>query len=241
MVPATDMMDTPQWWLLAADSCCTDCGTGLPARLSNTEQANICADGGDGTTGPSDGGSVHTVSWGLANVAAASVVITTGDTVTWVVDQQGGHNVVSGLAWGDSDYRFSSPYMTEVDDAWNHTFDESGSYPYYCAPHENMVAVITVVDPDPASIPPAVAFVDNLLADPSFEGTGAPRSHLGEAPATEWTATGTTGFAVTSAVFEAKSGTSAAKVTSIPGGCGGVCYCCVVGRLAAGGCWLLLA
>ena len=98
----------------------------------------------------------HTISWGN-NINAATITIATGDTVTWVLDQQGGHNVISGSRHGVSDGRFSSPWMASLGNSWSHTFTAAGWYPYYCDPHSWMVARVTVVDtpgPTPSPTPP---------------------------------------------------------------------------------------
>ena len=201
-------MATPRWWLQPADACCTDCDTGLPPEA--------CGD--DEGPEPPPGATTHTVSWGLANVAASSITITTGDTVRWVLDQEGGHNVVSGAPRGSPDGGFSSPWMASLNDEWNYTFTENGSFPYYCDPHATMVAIITVVDPDPNELPPEVAFLDNLLGDPSFEGPGVSPTHLVATPSAGWAATGTTGFVLTNDPFEVRSGVSAAKVSNAQAG-----------------------
>ena len=44
-------------------------------------------------------GTTHRVSWGNSNVGQASINISVGDIVVWVLDQQGGHNVMSGYCW----------------------------------------------------------------------------------------------------------------------------------------------
>jgi plastocyanin len=96
----------------------------------------------------------HTLSWGDDAVDAASITIGVGDTVRWVVDQQGGHNVVSGAVHGAPDGRFSSPWLANLNDEWTHTFDTAGRFPYYCNPHPWMVATILV---EPCSGQPATS------------------------------------------------------------------------------------
>ena len=94
----------------------------------------------------------HTVSWGHAGGSAASIIIMAGDTVTWLLDQEGGHNVVSGRTWGVADGLFVSPWLANLNDSWSYTFSADGSFPYYCGPHQNMVARITVLAV-PATVP----------------------------------------------------------------------------------------
>ena len=97
----------------------------------------------------------HTISWGNDAVDAASITIGLGDTVRWVVDQQGGHNVVSGAAHGAPDGRFSSPWLANLNDEWTHTFDTAGRFSYYCDPHSWMVATILV---EPCAGQPATSY-----------------------------------------------------------------------------------
>ena len=116
---------------------------------------------------------IHTVSWGLSRVGQASITIETGNTVRWVLDQQGGHNVVSGPAHGSSDGRFQSPWLSSLNDAWSYRFTVAGSFPYYCSPHQNMVANITVVD-DLSAITSAPATSAPTLLPSSLPSTASP-------------------------------------------------------------------
>lgn len=87
----------------------------------------------------------HTVSWGY-DVSQASITIHTGDTVKWVL-QQDGHDVVSAATLRDADGTFdSNGYLDNLapPGQWSHTFEIAGTYPYYCTPHQSMVATITV-------------------------------------------------------------------------------------------------
>ena len=66
-----------------------------------------------------------------------TVTIEEGTTVTWVwEDAPMEHNVVF-----DS---FESPLQAEG--TFTHTFDETGSFEYHCAPHPFMTGTITVVE-----------------------------------------------------------------------------------------------
>jgi len=71
---------------------------------------------------------------------------------------------------------------------------------------------------------PEVTFIGNLLADPSFEGTGATRSHLVHADGnltTGWTGIDA-GFTLTTEPSEVRSGVTAAKVSSTGSAGGGL-------------------
>jgi len=68
-----------------------------------------------------------------------TVTIVEGTTVTWVWnDTPMEHNVV----FDD----FESPLQAEG--TFTHTFEEAGTYEYFCAPHPFMKGTITVVEAD---------------------------------------------------------------------------------------------
>ena len=118
---------------------------------------------------------VHTISWGNVRVELASITVDVGDTVRWVVDQEGGHNVVSGPSHGSPDGTFSSPWLGDLNDEWSHTFDEVGVFPYYCAPHSWMVATIAVVNAGgsvhPTSAPTPIDVTGTSTGASSTAGT----------------------------------------------------------------------
>jgi halocyanin-like protein len=63
----------------------------------------------------------------------AAVEVTAGTTVVWEWTGAGGtHNVVA------EDGSFESQYASRKGATFEHTFEESGTYPYYCQPHINM-------------------------------------------------------------------------------------------------------
>jgi len=67
---------------------------------------------------------------------ADHVTIESGDTVTWVWDDDMPHDVS-----GDG---FKSEVQSEG--SFAHTFDESGTFPYVCTLHSGMTGTVTVVD-----------------------------------------------------------------------------------------------
>ena len=70
-----------------------------------------------------------------------------GDTVTWTNDDTQPHTVTSGSN-GQPDGKFdSSPNLNPLmapGQTFEHTFEEPGEYPYYCAVHPNMVGTVSV-------------------------------------------------------------------------------------------------
>lgn len=64
----------------------------------------------------------------------AAVKVSTGTTVTWEwTGKGGGHNVVAD----DGTFRSGDP-VADAGTTFEYTFDETGTYKYYCAPHKPM-------------------------------------------------------------------------------------------------------
>jgi plastocyanin len=70
-----------------------------------------------------------------------------GDTVIWTNDDSTPHTVTSG-AGGQPDGNFdSSPSLSPLlapGQAFEHTFEQAGEFPYYCALHPNMAGTVSV-------------------------------------------------------------------------------------------------
>jgi plastocyanin len=70
-----------------------------------------------------------------------------GDTVRWTNDDTTPHTVTSGSN-SQSDGNFdSSPSLNPLmapGATFEHTFEEAGEFPYYCALHPNMVGTVSV-------------------------------------------------------------------------------------------------
>ena len=73
----------------------------------------------------------------------ATVTINAGDTVSWVNDDTAAHTVTSGTPTGGPDGVFDSSLMM-VAASWEHTFDDSGTYDYFCMVHPWMVGTVSV-------------------------------------------------------------------------------------------------
>ena len=76
------------------------------------------------------------------NFEPADIEVALGTTVTWVNEDVVNHTVTSGPA-GDPDGMFDEPLSSGGDDA-TITFDEAGTFDYYCDLHRNMVGSVTV-------------------------------------------------------------------------------------------------
>ena len=73
----------------------------------------------------------------------AEVTVSVGDTITWSNDDTAAHTVTSGTPSGGPDDIFdSSLFMAGT--TFEHTFDEAGTYDYFCMVHPWMVGKVQV-------------------------------------------------------------------------------------------------
>ena len=81
----------------------------------------------------------------------ANLTITEGDVVRWEWES-GGHTVTSGTGPSDPNAGelFNAP-MNSSNQVFEFTFDEPGTFPYYCIPHfaSGMTASVTVEEETP--------------------------------------------------------------------------------------------
>jgi plastocyanin len=78
------------------------------------------------------------------NFEPADIEVEAGTTVTWVNEDIVNHTVTSGPA-GDPDGMFDEPLQSDGDDV-TVTFDEAGTFAYYCDLHRSMIGTVTVTD-----------------------------------------------------------------------------------------------
>jgi len=74
----------------------------------------------------------------------SNLEVQAGTTVTWENRSSETHTVTSGSDSSHDDI-FDSGNVAPGDD-YTYTFDEAGTYEYFCRPHPNMTGTITVVD-----------------------------------------------------------------------------------------------
>jgi plastocyanin len=91
---------------------------------------------------PDDGAAAGTVEAVDIAFAPTSVAVPVGATVTWTNQDVVGHTVTSG-APGDPDGLFDEPLGAEGDTA-TVTFEEPGTYGYFCEVHPNMTGEVVV-------------------------------------------------------------------------------------------------
>ena len=74
----------------------------------------------------------------------SEITITAGTTVTWVNEDSYVHNVLSGTR-GEPTGMIESPDI-QGGETFSYTFEETGTYEYYCSYHPGMSAVINVTE-----------------------------------------------------------------------------------------------
>ncbi len=101
--------------------------------------------------------------------APANITVEPGTTVTWVQSGDNAHTTTSydglwdsGLLEGGSDATFSF------------TFDEPGTYDYFCIPHEEMGMVGSVTVTDEATASPMATASPTATASPMATATASP-------------------------------------------------------------------
>ena len=74
----------------------------------------------------------------------ADITINAGDTVTWTNADTAVHTVSAGIATDAKLEVFHSDLMLPAADPWSQTFEDSGSYDYFCIVHPWMIGSVTV-------------------------------------------------------------------------------------------------
>jgi plastocyanin len=93
----------------------------------------------DEPDGPAAAGTVEAVDLAFA---PPSIAVAAGDTVTWTNRDVVGHTVTSGTP-GDADGVIDEPLDAEGGTV-SVTFDEPGTYVYFCDLHHNMTGEVVV-------------------------------------------------------------------------------------------------
>lgn len=83
---------------------------------------------------------------GSQSFTPSSIEVEVGTTVTWTNGSSVTHTVTSGTD-GDHDGKFDSGNISPGSQ-FSYTFNEVGTYPYFCVPHLNlgMTGTVTVVE-----------------------------------------------------------------------------------------------
>ena len=71
------------------------------------------------------------------------LVVKPGTKVTWTNQDQILHTATAGATPGTADGKFDGP-MDGVGQSFTFTFDQPGTYPYFCRRHDSMTGTIAV-------------------------------------------------------------------------------------------------
>jgi plastocyanin len=121
------------------------------------------------------------------------IEINVGDTVTWTNKDTVAHTVTSGTGNADANkgQEFdSSPNFSPLlvpQGTFEHTFDTEGSFPYFCALHENMKGTVIVAsggEPEPEPEPEPTPQEFSVTATINGEDHPTPITGSGDAMAT---------------------------------------------------------
>lgn len=96
------------------------------------------------TNGDDNNTAANSVAMEGISFVPGDLTVEVGTTVTWTNESNVIHTVTSGTN-GTHDGEFNSGDI-ETDEEFSYTFDEVGTFPYYCIPHVNqgMTGTITV-------------------------------------------------------------------------------------------------
>ena len=97
------------------------------------------------------------------------VTIAMGGTVTWENTDNAAHTVTSGSATDGPDGVFDSSLIMAGGATFSHTFDDAGTYDYFCMVHPWMAGTVIVEDAAAAEAEAAAAVVMAAPRDPALD------------------------------------------------------------------------
>jgi plastocyanin len=80
-----------------------------------------------------------------------SLTVPPGTTITWTNNDSAAHTVTSGIPADGPSGEWDSGNLQQ-NQSFSHTFDEAGTFPYYCDIHEFMTGTIIVAESDSSDI-----------------------------------------------------------------------------------------
>ena len=80
----------------------------------------------------------------IANVLHLDVTVSAGGTVTWVNKDPFPHTTTSGSPETTAELWDSGQFSQNG--SYSFTFNQTGTFPYYCTIHPSMTATVTVVE-----------------------------------------------------------------------------------------------
>ena len=127
---------------------CVACASGGDANTTTAAVATTAAPGtttasGPSTTGAASGGGEVTVSANDFSFSPATVTVSVGDSVTWTL-AEGAHTTSSGTA-PDLDGLWDQALT--ADEPFTFTFEEAGTYEYFCRFHPDFMTGTVTVEP----------------------------------------------------------------------------------------------
>lgn len=102
--------------------------------------------GGGGNNGGTNEPTTNEVGMQSQSFSPSEIEIEVGTTVTWTNGSSATHTVTSGTD-GTHDGKFDSGDIAPGEE-FSYTFEETGTFPYYCIPHVSfgMTGTVTVVE-----------------------------------------------------------------------------------------------
>lgn len=124
---------------------CIACASGGDANTTTATAAAPAATTAPGasTTGAASGGGEVMVSANDFSFSPATVTISVGDSVTWTL-AEGAHTTSSGTA-PDLDGLWDQALT--ADEPFTFTFEEAGTYEYFCRFHPDFMTGTVTVEP----------------------------------------------------------------------------------------------
>ena len=127
---------------------CVACASGGDANTTTAAVATTGAPAtttasGASTTGAASGGGEVTVSANDFSFSPATVTVSVGDSVTWTL-AEGAHTTSSGTA-PDLDGLWDQALT--ADEPFTFTFEEAGTYEYFCRFHPDFMTGTVTVEP----------------------------------------------------------------------------------------------
>ncbi|MGI9566944.1 MAG: cupredoxin domain-containing protein [Nitrosopumilus sp.] len=98
----------------------------------------------------------------------AQVTVGVGETVTWSNDDTAAHTVTSGTAEGGPDGLFDSSLFA-AGTTFSHTFEQEGTFDYFCMVHPWMVGSVIVGTGGTAGITTSASTEETIETEPSVE------------------------------------------------------------------------
>ncbi|HET6590135.1 MAG TPA: PQQ-dependent sugar dehydrogenase [Candidatus Nitrosocosmicus sp.] len=145
IVPASSSSSTASSGSIAESNPSSNIGTS--SEEEEEGQQSELSDNEEEQSNTGNGNSVPVVIQGLSGDRSYSpnpITIETGQTITWYNGDTISHSVTSGLDNGDdSGEEFDSKAIIP-NQSYSITFEDSGTYPYYCFYHPSMVGEVIV-------------------------------------------------------------------------------------------------